>query len=157
MAAPVFTVRRADANDLPRILELMPRLADFEVPQRRNPDHLWQGDAKLVEQTIASDNGKTRTLVAVDANDSIEGVAVYTLKPELLSAEPSAHLEVLLVTPAAEGTGLAGELIKQAESAARQQGALSMTLHVFGNNSRARRLYQKAGFDEELLRCSKLL
>ncbi len=43
------------------------------------------------------------------------------------------------------------------EDEARARGAHSMTLHVFGNNRRARALYAKIGYDEELIRAIKHL
>ena len=49
------------------------------------------------------------------------------------------------------------KLIKAVVSEAKKRGAESITLHVFRKNERARALYKKLGYDEELLRCSKPL
>lgn len=78
-----------------------------------------------------------------------------TLRPELLSHEPSAHLEALAVGEGAEGMGIGGALIAATEEEARARGALSITLHVFTRNHRARKVYKRAGYDEELIRCTK--
>jgi ribosomal protein S18 acetylase RimI-like enzyme len=43
------------------------------------------------------------------------------------------------------------------EGKVRQQGASSLTLHVFSRNARARALYASEGFDEELVRAIKWL
>ena len=80
-----------------------------------------------------------------------------TLRPELLSHEPSAHLEAIALDPAAEGRGVAQALLAAAEAAASARGALTMTLHVFAVNERARRLYDRAGYDGELMRYIKAL
>ena len=53
--------------------------------------------------------------------------------------------------------GLGGRLLAAAESDAGEQGAQSLTLHVFAVNERARRLYEKAGFEGELMRYIKEL
>ena len=37
----------------------------------------------------------------------------------------------------------------------RERGAGGMSLHVFGANARARALYRRAGFVEEIVRCMK--
>ena len=73
------------------------------------------------------------------------GLAVIRLREELLSHEPSAHLEVLTVAEGAEGRGIGKALVRAAEEGARDRGALSMSLHVFGVNTRARRVYEKLG------------
>ena len=80
---------------------------------------------------------------------------MVTLREELLSHAPSAHLETIIVAPQARGKGLGSRLLERAEQRAIALGAKSLTLHVFSNNIRARSLYKKHGYDEELLRCIK--
>jgi ribosomal protein S18 acetylase RimI-like enzyme len=148
-------IEEADPADCEAILTLFPRLASFDVPNNRNPDHLWGGDAKLLRQWASE--GKENCMVHVAKNDegTIVGVAMVTLNPELLSQSPSAHLEVIAVAEYAEGKGIGKELMAAAEAGARKRGADSITLFVFANNARARRVYDSAGFDEELIRCVK--
>ena len=47
--------------------------------------------------------------------------------------------------------------LADAEQQAASHGARSMTLHVFARNARARRLYEAAQYDGELLRYLKRL
>ena len=93
--------------------------------------------------------------MAKDDKGSILGVAMVTLLPELLSRSPSAHLEVLVVAENTEGQGVGKDLMAAAEAGSRERGANSITLFVFATNARARRVYEHAGFDEELIRCIK--
>jgi ribosomal protein S18 acetylase RimI-like enzyme len=148
-------IEEADPADYEAILTLFPRLASFDIPNNRNPDHLWGGDAKLLQQWASE--GKENCMVHVARNDAgtIVGVAMVTLNPELLSRSPSAHLEVIAVAENAEGQGVGKDLMAAAEDGARNRGASSITLFVFANNARARRVYERAGFDEELIRCIK--
>lgn len=150
-----YSIKAAVNDDLPQILALLPELTDFDVPQYRNPDHLWQGDVALLKQCLAGDAPDTHTLLAVDAESNVCGVSIYTMRPELLSSEPSAHLEVLAVDPNCRGQGIGRALIDATESGAKGLGAKSLTLHVFAKNTRARGLYTAANFEEELLRCYK--
>ncbi len=150
-----YTIRTAVNDDAQQALALLPTLADFDVPQYRNPDHLWQGDASLFEQYLAGKTPNTHALVAADKDDNVHGIAIYTLRKELLSGEPSAHLEVLAVDSTCRRLGIGRALIEATESKAKTQGASSLTLHVFANNTRARGLYSAVGFEEELLRCYK--
>ena len=79
------------------------------------------------------------------------------LRKELLSHAPSAHLEAIVVSPNARGRGLGKRLMHHCEQRVRAMGALSLTLHVFANNERARALYASETFDEELIRAIKWL
>jgi GNAT superfamily N-acetyltransferase len=137
------------------MLELFPRLASFDLPDNRNPEHLWIDDARLLTDWAAGNSGDCSVHVAKSEEGRVLGVAMITLKPELLSHAPSAHLEVLVVAEDAEGQGVGGSLLAAAEQEARQRGALSMSLHVFARNQRARQLYERAGFDGELIRYIK--
>ena len=148
-------IKPADPQDCDAMLALFPRLASFDLPNGRNPDHLWGGDAEMLRDWARSGNADCLVNVAKEADGTIVGVAMVTLGPELLSHAPSAHLEAIAVAEKAEGKGVGKALLEAAEAGARERGALSMSLHVFSTNVRARRVYQRAGFDEELLRCIK--
>jgi len=151
-----YSIRMATSNDVDDIIAIMPRLADFDVPQNRNPDHLWQGDLKMVHQWAAGERNDVDMCVASTAN-KVVGVAMLSEREELLSSEPSVHLEVLALEKSAEGFGIATALMDEVEKLARQRGAKSVTLHVFANNTKARGLYERKGFDSELIRCIKHL
>lgn len=136
---------------------LLPRLASFEVPEIRNPDHLWHGDRELLNAWLDDKSPSVLVEVAVDESEQVQGLTITSLREELLSHEPSAHLEVLAISAAAEGIGMGNALLTSAQKNAKLHGARSMSLHVFSNNSRARALYERAGFDGELLRYFKPL
>lgn len=152
-----FQIREGTAADAPAVFDLMPQLADFELPPGRHPDHLWASDAKLLRQHLAGEAGPVIYLVAVDEGEALLGFALTSLRPELLSHEPSAHLEAIAVAPAARGLGLGRALLHATEAAAKRQGALSITLHAFNRNERARGLYEAEGYDPELIRYTKPL
>ena len=82
---------------------------------------------------------------------------MVSLREELLSHAPSAHLEAIVVSPNARGRGLGKRLMHHCEQRVRAMGARSLTLHVFANNERARALYALGTFDEELIRAIKWL
>jgi len=150
-----FTIEPGDPQECEEILKLFPRLASFELPNNRNPDHLWRSDADLLRSWAAGNLDECIVHVAKDADDKVVGVTLVSLQPELLSHAPSAHLEAIVVAAAAEGKGIGKRLMEAAEKSARKRGALSMSLHVFAANERARRVYERAGYDEELIRCIK--
>jgi len=152
-----FSVRDALPGDREALRAMLPRLAAFDLPSRRQPEHLWRGDEQILLGWLAGSEPRCMVHVAQDENGQILGMAMTRLRSELLSGEPSAHLEALAVAEQAQGMGVGKALMDAAEMAARQQGALTMTLHVFARNTRARSLYERLGYDGELLRYIKSL
>lgn len=152
-----FEVRPASSEDGDAILALMPRLASFDVPESRNPVDLWRSDAAILNRWLDGDAPECLVHVAVGGGQEILGFALVSLRPELLSHEPSAHLEAIAVSEVAEGSGVGRALLAAAEDEAKARGAKTITLHVFARNTRARGFYEKAGYDGELLRYIKEL
>jgi ribosomal protein S18 acetylase RimI-like enzyme len=150
-------VRRAASEDADAILTLMPRLAAFDVPKSRNPVDLWRSDAAMFQRWLDGEAAECLVHVAVDDAQKILGFTLVSLRPELLSHEPSAHLEAIAVGEDAEGMGVGQALLAAAESEAQAHGARTITLHVFAVNTRAREFYEKSGYDGELIRYIKEL
>ena len=151
------SLRPAGPRDVEPITALLPQLADFDVPAGRDPRYLWASD---LETLLAWRDGRAPGClvhVAERADGEILGFTIVTLRDELLSHAPSSHLEAIAVAEPARGLGIGAELLANAEAAAARAGATSMTLHVFAANERARGLYRKAGYSEELIRDFKRL
>ena len=148
-------VSEASTVDLDAMLALFPRLAAFDIPANRNPEHLWNGDVQILRDWLAGNRDDCIAHIAKDDNDGLLGFALVTLRPELLSRAPSAHLEAIVVADGAEGQGVASSLLASVESSAKARGARSMSLTVFAKNERARKVYERAGYSGELLRYIK--
>lgn len=151
----MYTIRPALREEGPAIRELFPRLAAFDIPPTRMQEDLWRGDADLLQEWAAGELPSCLVYVAAEDGGAVLGVAMARLGEELLSHAPSAHLEVLVVRADAEGRGIGAALIGEMEQAVRAQGARSMTLHVFARNTRARAVYEHAGYTGELIRYIK--
>ena len=149
------TIRPATAADGDAMLALMPRLSEFELPESRIPEHLWRDDAALLREWIAGDADDCFVHVAEDNHGVIRGLTLVRLRPEELSREPSSHLEAIAVAKEAEGKGIARALLATAEKEAIRQGAKTMTLNVISTNARARRFYERSGYDGEMIRYIK--
>jgi ribosomal protein S18 acetylase RimI-like enzyme len=83
----------------------------------------------------------------------LDGVVVGWGKMEhptpLPSSEHVWHVNGLAVDPAHEGRGIGQALMEALIEEARARGGLRMTLRVFAANERARRLYERLGFERE--------
>ena len=137
---------------------MLPRLAEFELSERRNGNDLWHSDAELVIKHLAGDAPQCLLLVAEDQRSApfqVAGMALVSLQGEFMSHEPSSHLEAIVVAEGFEGRGVGRKLLSAAETAAKARGAQSMTLHVFNANRRAHQLYESVGFESEMQRCIK--
>jgi ribosomal protein S18 acetylase RimI-like enzyme len=152
-----FTLRQAIAADGEDMIALLPQLAAFVLPPKREPEHLWHGDREMVHDWLAGNRPQCFAIAAVADDGYLGGYAFVSMREELLSHAPSAHLEVLVVAGHVRRAGLGARLCAAVEVEAKNRGAESMTLHVFGNNERARALYAKIGYDEELIRAIKHL
>ncbi len=150
-----YKIRAATPADGEAMMALMPRLAAFEIPESRTPEHLWRDDAELLREWIDGGTNGCLVHVAESKKGEILGFTMIRLRPELLSHEPSSHLETIAVAEGAEGKGIGRALLNTAEDAARKHGAQTITLHVFSTNARARQFYERAGYDGELIRYIK--
>lgn len=159
--ADQFVLRDALLRDEPQMRVLLPELASFDLPAHRQPGQLWESDAELLAEHLRGGAQQCFARIAVDVGKrqsaSVAGLTLVSMREELLSHEPSAHLEAIVVAEWARGAGLGARLMGDAEARAKSRGAKSMTLHVFGRNARARGLYAGVGYDEELIRCIKWL
>jgi ribosomal protein S18 acetylase RimI-like enzyme len=149
-----LNIRAGRAEDLDAMLALLPRLADFPLPPGRAPEDTYQGDGKTLKAWAKGEEPQCRVTVAEDGAGLL-GFTLVRLQPEFMSGAPSAHLEVIIIDPRADGTGLGKTLLERAEAMVVAEGAQSMTLHVFANNERARSVYDRFGYSGELLRYVK--
>ena len=62
-----------------------------------------------------------------------------------------------MVAAEAEGRGVGSALMDASDALARNEGAKTITLHVFETNERARKLYERKGYSTEWLRYIKFL
>jgi ribosomal protein S18 acetylase RimI-like enzyme len=152
-----YKIRVATAADDEAMLALMPRLSAFQIPESRTPEHLWRDDARLLREWIGGGAEDCLVHVAEGSAGAILGLALVSLRPELLSHEPSAHLEAIAVADGAEGKGIGQALLAAAEEDAGRNGARTMTLNVFSTNTRARQFYERSGYDGELIRYIKAI
>ena len=73
------------------------------------------------------------------------------------TGQSAVHLEVIVIDSRVDGHGLGQQLMAEIEADGRKRGARVMSLNVMVANERARRLYERLGFEEEMIRASKPL
>lgn len=91
------------------------------------------------------DEQALRTDVAVDRAGEVVGFTRYGPDPER-PARGNGYLAALYVHPCAAASGVGRALLEHALRALHDDGRDDVTLWVFTANTRARRLYERAGF-----------
>jgi GNAT superfamily N-acetyltransferase len=107
----------------------------WEPPDGRTPPELARMRARLQETTTWAMIAEQGALVA--------GHAMFSSQP---GAQGSAHLWQLFVRPPWWGSGVAGDLLRQAVAAAHDQGYRRMRLITPRDQARARAFYEREGF-----------
>ena len=79
------------------------------------------------------------------------GYLFATTKVDYFTGRPHAHIEILAVTRDGEGHGVARVLLRGAEAWADTRGYDLVTLNVFSQNQAARAVYDRLGYQPELI------
>lgn len=137
MTSPSRSVRFATVADAAVVADLLDRF-------NREYDTPTPGPAVLaarLERLLSSHN-----VVALLAGDPAVGLALLTLRPNVWHAGPVALLDELYVVPVERGDGIGTGLLKAAEEACRQRGADLLEINVDGEDTDARRFYERRGY-----------
>jgi GNAT superfamily N-acetyltransferase len=85
-------------------------------------------------------------VVAWLTGDPAVAVALLTLRPNVWYAGPVALLDELYVAPEVRGRGLGSALLAAAEALTRQRGGELLEINVDGDDTAARRFYERHGY-----------
>ena len=96
------------------------------------------------------DHPTTLVLLAL-VDDERVGVAVCFVGLSTFRARPLLNIHDLAVLPQHRGRGVGRALLRAAEERARQKGCCRLTLEVRDDNTSARALYRRCGFDDSML------
>lgn len=150
-------IRVAVPQDEARLVALLPALADFPLPEWRTAKQVADADLAILRQALHSPDPLNSIFVAEEPAGSIAGFIFSTTRQDYFTGKPHAHVEVLTVSDASRGKGVARSLIEAAETWARNRGYSNVTLNVFARNTRASAVYEKLGYSQETVHYIKPL
>ena len=154
----MLTIRPARADDEPFLIDLTPRLADFSLPAWRTANEIAQSDRQILREALGGRlPGSVILVAASDSGGERAGYVFATTKSDYFTHVDHAHVEVLAVDPHAEGRGVARALMAAVEEWSRLRGHSWITLNVFDRNIRARGLYDRLGYEPEIIHYRKAL
>lgn len=155
MIGPV-NIRPALAGDEAFILGLADRFTDFPLPAGRDRAVATAAIRADLERNLRERLPSSHFFVINDAGDRA-GFVHLQLVDDFFGGGPLCHISDLAIAPGHEGRGLARRLLEHSEAFGREHGCARLTLGVFPGNTRARALYERFGFDTDLLRLGKPL
>ncbi|MGH7585505.1 MAG: GNAT family N-acetyltransferase [Gemmatimonadales bacterium] len=150
-------IRAARDDDEPFLLALTSRLADFPLPPWRTAREIADADHQVLLDALHQPRDDAAILVAEDAAGRPSGYVFLTTRSDYFTGRPIAHVEVLAIEVAAQGSGAARALMEAGEAWACGRGYHGVTLNVFANNRRAQGLYEHLGYQAETLHYFKAL
>lgn len=148
-------LRPATPTDGDAIRQLCTRLADFPLPPGRTAEMIAVADYHLLDRQFAEPSDDVLFLVAQRDAGQVVGTIFANTGSDYFTKVPYAYVEVLAVSEAVAGQGIARQLLDAVEIWARDRGMRRVELAVFANNMRARGFYQHLGYSEEMVRCAK--
>jgi ribosomal protein S18 acetylase RimI-like enzyme len=151
-------LRPADEEDVDFLFGLSPRLAGVPGPSWHTSEAMTDFQERFMATTLGAPQPRSMTVVAEEAEGG-RRLGYIHAHPSLdaVSDEPCGHVAIIALEADAEGRGIAGRLMAEAEIWAVAQGWRLLSLDVFSENRRAIDFYIRAGFRPESTRLVKLL
>jgi GNAT superfamily N-acetyltransferase len=150
---PALIVRPAASADAVALASLAERLGAIPLPPWRAPGDIAEADAREMLAAVADGREDNEVLIA-ERDGEVVG-CLHILETTDFFGLRHAHVSVLATTDAAEGTGVGRKLMQSAEEWTKVRGLPLLTLNVFEGNARARRFYERSGFEAEMLKYAK--
>jgi ribosomal protein S18 acetylase RimI-like enzyme len=157
MSDPEIRIRPARADDAGWITALAPRLHEFGPPPWREVGVMNEAVAAGLARELEDPSPGSAIFAAEDLSGTPLGFVSLRTDLDYFTEEPVGHVTDIVVARAGEGRGVGRSLLAAAERWAEEAGYPWLTLHVFEENHRARRLYQQTGYVAEWVRMLKPL
>jgi GNAT superfamily N-acetyltransferase len=151
-----ITVRDGTHADRDFVIDTARRFAAFGPPPWRSASEIVGGEVRCLDDFF---DGRLKgpSLLIAESGGVPTGFAFLEPAVDYFTGDPHGHLGMIAVTAAAEGTGAGAALMRAAEDWARASGYPRLTLNVFEGNARARRAYERAGYQVETIRYVKVI
>ena len=150
-------IRPATIDDKDFIVSLVPRLVEFVPPPWRDAAQMIDTDIQVLSDKLLNQPTRTAIFVAEDSSGVRLGFIHLQTGTDYYNHEEHGHIGDVIVAPEGEGRGIGSMLIAQGEEWARSQGYRWLRLSVFAENHRAREVYKRLGYGEDMMKYVKEL
>ncbi len=150
-----LNIRPHHPKDIPWILSLSDRLTAFDLPAWRQAETINDANQTLLKKALEEPEPGSTFLIAEMDGGVRAGFIFLQTETEFFSRQPQGYISDLVVHPDHEGQGVGRALMQAAETWAQDNGFPVLTLYVFASNTRARQLYEKVGFQADLIKYAR--
>ena len=151
------SVRPARDEDGEFILALVPRLMEFGPPPWYDAAEMVATDLETIGRVLKETPAGAAVFVAEDDAGARLGFIHLNSTVDYFTREEVGHVSDVVVAPGGEGRGVGRALMAAGEEWARGRGYRLLTLNAFSRNTRARRLYERLGYGEDMVKYVKEL
>jgi GNAT superfamily N-acetyltransferase len=152
-----INIRPGSREDLEFILSLVPRLAEFGPPEWRDVTAMINTDLQVLRDQLLHQSSDTAFFIAEDERGIPLGFVHLERGKDYYYLEKHGHIANVIVAQEGEGRGIGRMLIEKGEEWAKIQGYRWLTISVFAQNLRAREVYQRLGYGEDIIKYVKEL
>lgn len=150
-------IHPAASDDADFILSLLPRFVAFKLPQGRRKRDMLAAIRRDVAHGLRESPPRERFFISENRDGTRTGFLRLQLQRDFFSGALACHVSDIAVVPEHDGEGIGRAMLKHAQRWARAKHCTLMTLSVLPANTRARALYERAGYAPDLLRMQKPL
>jgi ribosomal protein S18 acetylase RimI-like enzyme len=150
-------IRPFTPTDIAFIESLIPRFSEFDLPAWRQRDEIDNANLASLKKAMETPESGSAIYIAEDETEKRAGFLHIQTQTDYFNGDKVAYISDIAVDSSFEGQGVGRVLLDKAEEWACEQGCSLLTLYVFSDNSRARRVYEKLGFKEEVTKYVKPL
>ncbi len=150
-------IRPSVPADREYIASLIGRFSEFDLPAWRSTDEIDRTNRRLLQKALEEPQPGAAVLVAEDETQGPVGFVHVEAQVDYFTGEEHGYIADVAVSKSAEGRGVGRLLLEAAEAWAESRGYRLLTLYVFSGNVRAQRVYEKHGFQPELVKYVKVI
>jgi ribosomal protein S18 acetylase RimI-like enzyme len=114
-------------------------------------------DTQVLSDRLLNQPPGTAIFIAEDVSGVALGFIHLQTGTDYYNREEHGHIADIIVAPEGEGRGIGRVLMEKGEEWARAQGYRWLTLSVFAQNLRAREVYKRLGYGEDIMKYVKEL
>ena len=164
----MIAVREGTAADRDFVIATARRFAAFGPPAWRPAAEIVAGEVRCLDDFFEGRHAgyvdgsldaarDRRTLLVAELDGRPAGFTFLEPAVDYFTGQADGHIGMVAVAETAEGKGVGAALMRAAEDWARRNGYPRLHLNVFAGNDRARRIYERTGYEIETIRYVKKL
>ena len=152
-----ITIRDATLEDRDFVLNTVHRLAYYGTPAWRTIQEIVTQEQRGLQNFFSLPEPGAALFVAERHGEGRVGYVFLEVREDYFTERPVGHINSIAVIENADGQGVGSALMRAAEDWARENGFSHLSLNVFPDNYRARKIYESRNFRVETVHYVKIL